>query len=77
MQQHSSDVFPRRSIKQFERLYQEGSTITGIMAVSLRPYISRVPHRIGYLEQLCERSAICGSLATVSSRDGPGFGGQG
>ena len=52
LQQHASDEFLKRSIAQFERLYQEGETITRVMAISLHPYISGVPHRIGYLEQL-------------------------
>ena len=54
IQHHSSDEFLKRSIAQFERLYQEGETITRIMAISVHPYISGVPHRIGYLEQLYE-----------------------
>ncbi len=29
---------------------QEGETITRIMAISLHPYTSGVPHRISYLE---------------------------
>ena len=54
LQQHASGEFLKRSIEQFERLYQEGENITRVMAISLHPYISGVPHRIGYLEQLYE-----------------------
>ena len=52
LQNHSSDEFLKRCIDQFERLYLESETITRIMAISLHPYISGVPHRIGYLEKL-------------------------
>ena len=52
LQNHSSDEFLKRCIDQFERLYLESETITRVMAISLHPYISGVPHRIGYLEKL-------------------------
>ena len=52
LQGHSSDEFLKRSIAQFDRLYQESETITRVMAISLHPYISGVAHRIGYLEKL-------------------------
>ena len=54
IQHHEARVLYDRTIAQFERLYQEGKTITRIMAISVHPYISGVPHRIGYLEQLYE-----------------------
>lgn len=54
LQNHSSDEFLKRCIDQFERLYLESETITRVMAISLHPYISGVPHRIGYLEKLYE-----------------------
>jgi len=52
LQHHSSDEMLRRSVDQFDRLYQESATITRVMCVSLHPYISGVPHRIKYVEQL-------------------------
>ncbi len=52
LQHHSSDEMLRRSVDQFDRLYQEGASITRVMCVSLHPYISGAPHRIKYLEQL-------------------------
>jgi peptidoglycan/xylan/chitin deacetylase (PgdA/CDA1 family) len=52
LQNHASDEFLKRCIAQFDRLHQEGEAITRIMAISLHPYISGVPHRIGYLEKL-------------------------
>jgi hypothetical protein len=44
----------RRGIDQFERLYADSATITRVMAISVHPYISGVPHRISYLERLYE-----------------------
>jgi allantoinase len=52
LQQLPSDGLHRRGVDQFERLYQESATITRVMAISLHPYITGVPHRIRYLERL-------------------------
>ncbi len=52
LQHHSSDEMLKRSVDQFDRLYQEGASITRVMCVSLHHYISGAPHRIKYLEQL-------------------------
>ncbi|MCH8183535.1 MAG: polysaccharide deacetylase family protein [Proteobacteria bacterium] len=52
LQQHSSGEMFRRGADQFDRLYMESERITRIMAISLHPYITGVPHRIGYLEKL-------------------------
>ena len=41
----------RRCIDQFDRLYIDGATNARVMAISLHPYLSGVPHRIGYLER--------------------------
>jgi peptidoglycan/xylan/chitin deacetylase (PgdA/CDA1 family) len=50
--QHASEEWLKRGIQQFDRLYQESGTITRIMAVSLHPFLSGVPHRIGFVEAL-------------------------
>jgi peptidoglycan/xylan/chitin deacetylase (PgdA/CDA1 family) len=52
LQNHPSEAWLRRGIDQFDRLYAESATITRVMAVSIHPYVTGVPHRIGYLEQL-------------------------
>jgi allantoinase len=39
---------------QFERLYEEGRERAKIMAIAVHPYISGVPHRIKYFEQVLE-----------------------
>jgi hypothetical protein len=52
LQQHPSEEWLRRGIDQFDRLHQEGEQSARIMAISVHPYITGVPHRIGYLERL-------------------------
>ena len=58
LQHHSSDEMLRRGTDHFDRLYEESADITRIMTVSLHPYLSGVPHRIGYVERLFRH--ICG-----------------
>ena len=52
LQQHRSDELLVRGIDQFDRLYQESRENARVMAISVHPYITGVPHRIKYLEQL-------------------------
>ncbi len=52
LQQHAADEMFKRGADQFDRLYTESERITRIMALSLHPYITGVPHRIAYLEKL-------------------------
>ena len=52
VQQHGSDEILKRGKAQFDRLYREGATTPRVMAISVHPYLSGVPHRIDYLEQL-------------------------
>lgn len=52
LQSHGSDDFMKRGKAQFDRLYRESQDITRIMSISVHPYLSGVPHRIDYLEQL-------------------------
>jgi peptidoglycan/xylan/chitin deacetylase (PgdA/CDA1 family) len=54
LQQHAAAEMLQRGLDQFERLYAESAEITRVMAISVHPYISGVPHRIGYLERLYE-----------------------
>ncbi len=50
LQQHPGGEILARACAQFDRLYAESAEITRVMALSLHPYITGVPHRIGYLE---------------------------
>ena len=54
LQQHESDVFLKRGMDHFDRLYREGADNARIMALSIHPYITGVPHRIRYLEELLD-----------------------
>lgn len=52
VQQQPSDEILRRGRDQFDRLYQDGATAPRVMAISIHPYLTGVPHRIRYLEAL-------------------------
>ena len=54
LQNHPSPEWLRRGIDQFDRLYAEGEKSARVMAISVHPYITGVPHRIAYLERLYE-----------------------
>ena len=54
LQQHQSDEFLRRGRDQFDRLYRESAHNTRVMAISIHPYVTGVPHRIRYLEELLD-----------------------
>jgi peptidoglycan/xylan/chitin deacetylase (PgdA/CDA1 family) len=49
-----SEHFLKRCTDQFDRLYLEGTTNARVMAISIHPYITGVPHRIKYLEALLD-----------------------
>jgi peptidoglycan/xylan/chitin deacetylase (PgdA/CDA1 family) len=52
IQQHRSDELFHRGRDQFDRLYAEGAQSARVMAISIHPYLTGVPHRIKYLEAL-------------------------
>jgi peptidoglycan/xylan/chitin deacetylase (PgdA/CDA1 family) len=52
VQQHPSEELFRRGRDQFDRLYQDGASAPRVMAISIHPYLTGVPHRIKYLEML-------------------------
>jgi peptidoglycan/xylan/chitin deacetylase (PgdA/CDA1 family) len=54
LQGHRSDEFLQRGTDQFDRLYAEGAENARVMAISIHPYITGVPHRIRYLETLLD-----------------------
>ncbi|SMY08043.1 polysaccharide deacetylase family protein [Flavimaricola marinus] len=54
LQAHRSDEFFNRGRDQFDRLYEEGAENARVMAISIHPYVTGVPHRIKYLEQLLD-----------------------
>jgi len=52
--QHASEEWLKRGMRQFDRLYWEGREGARVMCISMHPYLSGVPHRIGYVEELFE-----------------------
>jgi allantoinase len=52
LQQQPSDEIFRRGRDQFDRLYLEGAKSPRVMAISIHPFLTGVPHRIKYLEAL-------------------------
>jgi peptidoglycan/xylan/chitin deacetylase (PgdA/CDA1 family) len=54
LQGHESNVFLKRGRDQFDRLYAEGAQNARVMAISIHPCITGVPHRIGHLEALLD-----------------------
>lgn len=54
LQNHAAEEFYTRGRAQFERLRDEGAACPRVMAISIHPYITGVPHRIGVLERLLD-----------------------
>ena len=54
IQNHPSQEWLQRGIDHFDRLYQDGEKTARVMAISVHPYITGVPHRIAYLDRLYE-----------------------
>lgn len=54
LQNHPSSAFRRRGADQFDRLYAEADQNARVMAISIHPYITGVPHRIRHLEELLD-----------------------
>lgn len=52
VQQQPSDEILRRGRDQFDRLYLDGAKAPRVMAISIHPFLTGVPHRIKYLEAL-------------------------
>jgi peptidoglycan/xylan/chitin deacetylase (PgdA/CDA1 family) len=52
IQHHPAEEMLRRGRDQFDRLYQDSAVSPRVMAISVHPYISGVPHRIRYVEEL-------------------------
>ena len=54
LQQQPSDGLKKRCFDQFAQLYQESADNARIMAISVHPYITGVPHRIRYFEEILD-----------------------
>lgn len=54
LQHHRSDELYHRGVAQLDRLWQDSATSARVMAISVHPYITGVPHRIGAFERLLD-----------------------
>ena len=52
VQQQPSDEIWKRGRDTFDRLWLDGARAPRVMAISIHPYLTGVPHRIKYLEML-------------------------
>lgn len=54
VQHHRSAELYERSRDHFDTLYREGATNARVMAIATHPFVTGVPHRIGYFEKIIE-----------------------
>lgn len=54
VQLQPSDEILRRGRDQFDRLYKESENSVRVMAISVHPFLTGVPHRIRYFEELLD-----------------------
>ena len=64
-----SDAFINRCRDQFRRLHQDGETNARVMAISVHPYLTGVPHRIGYFERLLDEILATGGVAWMKGEE--------
>jgi allantoinase len=57
VQHHAAGEFVTRCMDYFDRVFREGRERPKVMAIALHPYISGVPHRIKYVENVFRRLA--------------------
>ena len=57
LQHHESAELYRRTMDQFDRLYEESAERAKFMGFGIHPYISGVPHRIRHLESMLAQMA--------------------
>jgi peptidoglycan/xylan/chitin deacetylase (PgdA/CDA1 family) len=69
LQHMPSEQFLHRCIDQFDRLYQEGADNARVMAISIHPYITGVPHRIGYLEAILDHVVRHDGVALMTASE--------
>ena len=69
VQVHKSDEIFTRGKLQFDRLYQEADENVKIMAISVHPYLTGVPHRISFFEQLLDYILKHQDVEIMTGRD--------
>ena len=67
LQNHPAEEFFTRGRDQFDRLHAEGAQNARVMAISVHPYITGVPHRIGALERLLDHIQATPGVAWMTA----------
>ncbi|MDP2086806.1 MAG: polysaccharide deacetylase family protein [Gemmobacter sp.] len=67
LQNHPAEEFFDRGRAQFDRLHAEGQQNPRVMAISIHPYITGVPHRIGALERLLDHIKATPGVAWMTA----------
>jgi allantoinase len=61
-----SDAFMQRCIAQFDQLHRDGKTNARVMAISLHPYLTGVPHRFGFFERALDHIMAAPGVAWMT-----------
>ncbi len=69
VQHHESAHWLQRCRDQLDRLHQEGGERAKVMAIAIHPYISGVPHRIRYLEEVYAYAASLGGVVPMNGAE--------
>jgi allantoinase len=70
IQHHAADELFTRTVAQFERLHAEAATQGAkVMGLAVHPYISGVPHRIGWFEKVIGHLAAHEGSVFMQGRD--------
>ncbi len=69
IQGHRAEEFFTRGRDQFDRLRAEGEENARVMAISVHPYITGVPHRIGQFEALLDHIAGHDDVAWMTASE--------
>ena len=69
LQNHTSDLLAVRGRDQYDQLYKEGGSSARVMAISVHPYITGVPHRIRYFDELLGYVKSSGGAAMMTGAE--------
>ncbi len=69
LQHQTSERFLATGMAQFDRLHQEGASNARVMAISVHPYISGVPHRIACFEALLDHVQAKDGVALMTASE--------
>jgi len=69
IQHHRSDEMYVRGVQQLDRLWKESLTQPRVMAISVHPYITGVPHRIDAFERLLDAVQAKTEVAVMTGEE--------